>query len=99
MSLCETVIVTRYQTILIVVLIVWPLAILALLFFMSRLEDYVQRLDARTPEEAGIEPVAGESPEREVRIVVGDTVVPEPSDRDHHSADVDPAVAPDAATR
>ena len=66
---------TRYQTILLVTLIVWPLAILALLFFMSRLEEYVQRLDARTPEEAGLEPVKGAAPEREVRIVVGDTVV------------------------
>ena len=66
---------TRYQTILLVTLIVWPLAIVALLFFMSRLEDYVQRLDAKTPAEAGLEPVRGASPEREVRIVVGDKVV------------------------
>lgn len=75
---------TRYQTMLVLVLIVWPFAILALLFFMSRLEAYVQRLDARTPEEAGIEPVAGAAPEREVRIVVGDKVVGEPADTDPH---------------
>jgi hypothetical protein len=33
-------------------------------------------MDAATPEEAGLEPVAGE--EREVRIVFGDQVVGEP---------------------
>ncbi|MPZ15555.1 MAG: hypothetical protein GEU73_14235 [Chloroflexi bacterium] len=75
---------TRYQTILLIVLIVWPFAILALLFFMSRLEAYVQRLDARTPQEAGLEPIVGAAPEREVRIVVGDQVVSERSDTDPH---------------
>ncbi|MQB01109.1 MAG: hypothetical protein GEU78_12580 [Actinobacteria bacterium] len=85
---------TRYQTMLLMVLIVWPFAILALLFFMSRLERYVQRLDARTPQEAGIEPVAGEAPEREVRIVVGDQVVGERSDTDPHGRRRD---APDVA--
>ena len=69
---------------LLIVLIVWPLAILALLFFMSRLEDYVQRLDARTPEEAGIEPVSGAAPEREVRIVLGEHVVGEPQPSEPH---------------
>ncbi|MFP5352533.1 MAG: hypothetical protein ACLGIB_08225 [Actinomycetota bacterium] len=66
---------TRYQTILLVVLAVWPFAILGLLFLMSRLEGYVARIDASTPEEAGLEPVSGTSSEREVRIVLGDQVV------------------------
>lgn len=65
---------TNYQLLLIVILIVWPLAIMALLFLMSRLEDYVNRSEAETPEEAGLEPVRGK-PEREVRIVFGDRVV------------------------
>lgn len=87
---------TRYQTTLLVTLIVWPLAILALLFFMSRMEEYVKRLDARTPEEAGIEPVKGESPEREVRIVLGDKVVEanaERDDTDPHGRPVTPTEA------
>lgn len=69
---------TRYQTILLIVLAVWPFAILGLLFLMSRLETYVKRIDAQTPEEAGLEPVAGSSGEREVKIFVGDQVVGEP---------------------
>ncbi len=63
---------------LLAVLILWPVGITALLFLMSRLEQYVARVDAQTPEEAGLEPVAGTSTEREVRIVYGDTVVGEP---------------------
>ena len=80
---------TRYQTLLLVTLIVWPLAILALLFLMERIEDYVGRPDARTPEEAGIEPVRGAAPEREVRIVVGDEVVETKADGDGRD-DTDP---------
>lgn len=69
---------TPYQAFLLAVLILWPLGILALLFLMSRLEVYVARLDADTPEEAGLAPVNVTSPEREVRIVYGDRVVGEP---------------------
>ena len=66
---------TRYQLILLVVLAVWPFAILGLLFLMSRLESYVKRIDAQTPEEAGLEPVRGTSQEREVQIVLDDKVI------------------------
>ena len=69
---------TRYQVFLLAVLIVWPLVIISLLFFMSRLETYVARIDADTPEEAGLEPVTGRTPDREVKIVFGDRVVGEP---------------------
>jgi hypothetical protein len=69
--------VTRYQTILLVVLSIWPFAILGLLFLMSRLETYVQRIDAQTPQEAGLEPITGRSSDREVKIVLGDQVVGE----------------------
>ena len=68
---------TRYQIILLVVLAIWPFAILGLLFLMSKLETYVQRIDAQTPEEAGLEPVSGTSGEREVKIFVGDQPVGE----------------------
>jgi hypothetical protein len=64
-----------YQVFLLLVIIIWPLAIGALLFAMSRIENWIERMDAATPEEAGLEPVAGE--EREVRIVFGDRVVGE----------------------
>jgi hypothetical protein len=70
--------VTPYQVFLLAVLIMWPFAILALLFLMSRFESYVQRSEASTPEQAGLEPVAGSSPEREVRIVFGDRVLGKP---------------------
>lgn len=66
---------TRYQIILLVVLAIWPFAILGLLFLMSRLETYVKKIDAQTPEEAGLEPVSGSSDEREVQIFVGDQPV------------------------
>ena len=66
---------TAYQLFLGVVLIMWPFAIAAMLWVMSRLEAYVSRLDADTPEEAGLEPVAGRPPEREVKIVYGGKVV------------------------
>ena len=66
-----------YRVFLAVVLVTWPLVIVGLLFFMSKLEDYVGRLDADTPEEAGVEPVAGSTRDREVTIVFGDRVVGE----------------------
>ncbi len=69
---------TRYQIGLLLVLAVWPFAILGLLFLMSRLESYVQRIDAHTPKEAGLEPVTGTPPEREVQIVLDDQVIGEP---------------------
>lgn len=69
---------TAYQGFLLGVLVLWPLAIVGILFLMSRLEDYVKRMDAQTPEEAGLEPVEGETSDREVRIVFGDHVVGEP---------------------
>lgn len=59
-------------------LVVWPLAIVGILFLMSRLETYVKKIDAQTPAEAGLEPVEGETQDREVRIVFGDQVVGEP---------------------
>ena len=69
---------TRYQLTLLIVLAAWPFVILGLLFLMSRLETYVKRIDAQTPEEAGLEPVSGSSGEREVQIVFGDQVIGEP---------------------
>jgi hypothetical protein len=66
-----------YQGFLVLVLILWPLAIVGLLFLMSKLEDYVERSSADTPEEAGLEPVEGESTDREVTIVFGDKVIGE----------------------
>ncbi len=68
---------TGYQVFLLVVLVTWPIVIFGMLFLMSRLENYVNRLTADTPEEAGLEPVAGESEEREVRIRFGDQIVGE----------------------
>jgi hypothetical protein len=69
--------VTPYQAFLLAVLIVWPLVIVGILFLMGKLEDYVKTMDAQTPEEAGLEPVSGQTPEREVKIVFGDEVVGE----------------------
>ena len=57
------------------VLILWPFVILGLLFLMSRLETYVKKVEADTPEEAGLEPVEGSPPEKEVTIVFGDQVI------------------------
>lgn len=68
---------TGYQLFLLCVLFLWPLAIVGLLFLMSRLERYERTSEAGTPEEAGLEPVAGSAPDREVRIVFGDEVVGE----------------------
>ena len=69
---------TAYQVFLLVVLVVWPVVIFGMLFLMNRLENYVNRINADTPEEAGLEPVAGRSEEREVRIRFGDQVIGEP---------------------
>ncbi|HET7481407.1 MAG TPA: hypothetical protein VFK89_00965 [Actinomycetota bacterium] len=77
---------TAYQLLLLVVLVVWPAIIFGLLFLMSRLENYVNRVEANTPEEAGLEPVAGEEPEREVRIRFGDQVVGEPEPEPRRAA-------------
>ncbi|MEA2460520.1 MAG: hypothetical protein QOH90_697 [Actinomycetota bacterium] len=68
---------TLYQVFLLAVLILWPFVIMGLLFLMSKLEKYVNTSDADTPQEAGLEPVAGRSQEREVKIVFGDQVVGE----------------------
>lgn len=66
-----------YQVFLTVVFVLWPFAIAGLLYLMNKLEGYVKRVDADTPEEAGLEPVEGEPPEREVKIVFGGKVVGE----------------------
>ena len=68
---------TPYQVFLLGVLLLWPVAIIGLLFLMTKLEDYVKRIDASTPEEAGLEPVAGKTGDREVKIVFGEQVVGE----------------------
>jgi hypothetical protein len=68
---------TTYQVFLLIVLVSWPIVIFGVLFLMSRLENYVNRLNADTPEEAGLEPVEGTSDEREVRIRFGDQIVGE----------------------
>ena len=54
------------------------MVIIGILFLMGKLESYVGRMDAQTPEEAGLEPVSGNTEEREVKIVFGDRVVGEP---------------------
>lgn len=74
------VVMTLYQIFLLAILIAWPLMIFGVLFLMSRLEDYVKRLDAPDPGAAGLEPVEGTSQEREVKIVFGDEVVGEDED-------------------
>jgi hypothetical protein len=66
---------TPYQLLLLAIVILWPLAMIGLLFLMSKLEIYVKRLDASTPEEAGLAPIEGTRPEREVKIVFGDQVI------------------------
>ena len=69
--------ITGYQVFLGAVMLLWPLAIIGLLYLMSKLEGYVNRLDADTPEEAGLEPVDGRSTDKEVKIVFGGKVVGE----------------------
>jgi hypothetical protein len=64
-----------YRLFLLVVLVLWPVAIIGLLFLMSKLESYVNRSEAATPEEAGLEPVTGSAVDPEVKIVFGDKVV------------------------
>jgi hypothetical protein len=78
--------VTPYQVFLLIVIITWPFAIVGLLFLMSRLENYVGRLHAETPQEAGLEPVEGGAGEREVTIVFGDQVIGEAGDHDGAAA-------------
>ncbi|MDQ4142347.1 MAG: hypothetical protein M3198_01150 [Actinomycetota bacterium] len=67
--------ITAYQIFLGAVLILWPVAIVGLLYLMSKLENYVNKMDADTPEEAGLEPVEGSPPDKEVKIVFGGTVI------------------------
>jgi NADH:ubiquinone oxidoreductase subunit 3 (subunit A) len=67
--------VTSYQLFLLIVLIMWPVLIVAMLFLMSKLEDYVARSEAATPEEAGLEPVSGQPADKEVKIIFGDEVI------------------------
>jgi hypothetical protein len=67
--------VTPYQILLLSILVAWPIVIFGILMLMSRLENYVNRVDAQTPEEAGLEPVEGAPREREVRIRFGDEIV------------------------
>jgi hypothetical protein len=43
----------RYQILLLVVLLAWPLVIFGILYLMSKLEDWVRRVDAESPQEAG----------------------------------------------
>lgn len=69
--------ITGYQVFLGAVMLLWPLAIIGLLYLMSKLESYVNRIEADTPEEAGLEPVDGRSPDKEVKIVFGGKVVGE----------------------
>jgi hypothetical protein len=68
---------TPYQLLLLAILILWPGVIFGLLMLMSRLEDFVKRSDAGSPQAAGIEPVTGSTSDPEVKIVFGDTVVGE----------------------
>jgi hypothetical protein len=71
----------RYQILLLVILLAWPLVIFGILYLMSKLEDWVRRVDAESPEEAGLEPVAGSPPEKEVQIIFGDEIVGSPGNR------------------
>lgn len=66
---------TAYQIFLGAVLVLWPFVIVGLLYLMSKLENYVNKIDADTPEEAGLEPVEGSAPDKEVKIVFGGKVV------------------------
>ena len=77
---------TTYQVFLLIVLVSWPIVIFGVLFLMSRLENYVNRVNADTPEEAGLEPVEGQSGEREVRIRFGDQIVGEQKDEETATA-------------
>jgi hypothetical protein len=67
-----------YDVFLLCALVLWPFALFGVLFLMSHLERYERRVDAPSPVEAGLEPVRGSPPEREVRIVFGDKVISNP---------------------
>ena len=69
---------TAYRLFLGAVLVLWPFVIVGLLYLMSKLETYVNKLDADTPEEAGLEPVEGSTSDKEVKIVFGGKVVGDP---------------------
>jgi hypothetical protein len=64
-----------YQVLLVVILFAWPLVLMGVLILMSKLEARIDRIPARTPEEAGLEPTSGSAPEKEVTIVFGGEVV------------------------
>ena len=66
---------TAYQIFLGAVLVLWPIVIVGLLYLMSKLENYVNKSDAETPQEAGLEPIEGSAPDKEVKIVFGGKVV------------------------
>ena len=80
----------RYQILLLVILLAWPLVIFGILYLMSKLEDWVRRVDAESPEEAGLEPVAGSSPDKEVQIIFGEEIVGSPGTRRIRRPDADP---------
>jgi hypothetical protein len=80
----------RYQILLLVILLAWPLVIFGILYLMSKLEDWVSRVDAESPEEAGLEPVAGSPPEKEVQIIFGDQIVGSPGNRRVEGSDDKP---------
>lgn len=77
---------TAYQVFLLIVLVSWPIVIFGMLFLMNRLENYVNKMNADSPEEAGLEPVEGQSGDREVRIRFGDQIVGEKSDEETATA-------------
>jgi hypothetical protein len=81
------VVMTAYQLFLLLVIIIWPFLIGGMLFAMSRIENWIERVDAATPEEAGLEPVSGG--EKEVRIVFGNRVVGEPPTGDGGQVDAE----------
>jgi hypothetical protein len=66
---------TPYQIFLAVLLPAWPLMILGLLMLMSRLEERIERNPGRSPAEAGLEPAAGRTAEKEVTIVFDGDVI------------------------
>ena len=66
-----------YEVFFVIVLLLWPIAIAGLLVVMHRLEKFVERTGGETPEQAGVEPVAGTTGDPEVRVVFGAEVVGE----------------------
>ena len=83
----------RYQILLLAILLAWPLVISGILYLMSKLEDWVRRVDAESPEEAGLEPVAGSPPEKEVQIIFGDEIVGSPGNRRNERSEEEAAEA------